>query len=156
MLSFTRAPWWPADTLPSTQSAASSSVRASATCSGERTLGMARSMGGSEREVGAQEIGAGRTRTEAGAVVIKGLHEFLVEQIVHVEAQGEVLADRVAPHEVEQPVGGHFARDLGGVVVAAGHFAGILEAAAEHHLIGEPVAGEEIAGPLGDERERGA
>src|SRR6187431_1512077 len=116
MLSFTRAPWWPADTLPSTQSAASSNLRASATCSGERTLGMARSMGGSEREVGAQKIGARRTRTETGAVVVKRLNKLFVEQIVHVEAEGRVLAERVARDEIEKPVTRHLARDVGRVV----------------------------------------
>src|SRR6188768_3483780 len=118
---------------------------------------MARSMGGSEREVGAQKIGARRTRTETGAVVVKRLNKLFVEQIVHVEAEGRVLAERVARDEIEKPVTRHLARDVGRVVVTSRHLVGILETAADRRAGSrEPVTGEEIGRPFGDEWEPGA
>ena len=59
---------------------------------------------GSEAEVSTEKIGARGTGVEAAAVVVQTLDEFFIEEIVHIQAHGDVLGERVACEHVKQPV----------------------------------------------------
>src|ERR1700742_829075 len=110
MLSFARADWAPAVTLPSTHSAAFKISSARFTCAALRTSGIVKSILpvalSSEFKIQSDQRCECRTRNEMAWMRL--IEVIAIRQVVEIELQRNALCDRVAAHRVEHPI----ARDL--------------------------------------------
>src|ERR1700712_1318698 len=62
-----------------------------------------------EFEIGADQIRARRTGTETGTVVVVTCDVLFVEEVVHVQAEGDVPGERTRDEPFPEPVAGHAA-----------------------------------------------
>src|ERR1700722_472907 len=109
MLSFARADWWPAVTLPSTQSAAFRISSERFTCAAFSTSGIVRSILrrlSSEFEIEPDERGERRTRNNVAGMRL--IEVIAIRQVVEIALQRNAFGEWMTRHRVEDPV----ARDL--------------------------------------------
>src|SRR5580698_579846 len=110
ILSFARADWWPAVTLPSTHSAAFRISSDRCTCAALNTSGIVRSILvvdlSLEFEIESDQRGERRAGNDVAGVRL--IVVIAIRQVVEIALQRDALGDRVTRHRVEDPV----ARDL--------------------------------------------
>src|SRR6185369_10503624 len=87
---------------PSTQSAASSSLRQLATCSAVNTSGTCSNIGESKTETRAQHRGTSWSRHDVTAA--DAIEVILVRQVIEIELQVDVTCKRIRRHRVKRPI----------------------------------------------------